>query len=64
MTPLQSHLARFPKARASTLAYLIDREKVHAKLEAEIEAEVDRIISASFRTFAVNTIRAFKAGRI
>lgn len=37
MTPAQ-HLTRYPQARSSTLAYLIEREKVHDRLRKEIAA--------------------------
>lgn len=40
MSPLD-HIRRFPKARSSTLAHLIEQERVHAKLRAEI-AKIQR----------------------
>lgn len=64
MTPALDHLKRFPKARASTLVFLIEREKVNARLEAEIEARVAGQIAAAFRTFPINIKRAFVAGRL
>jgi len=37
----RDHLSRYPKARSTTLAHLIEQERVHAKLRAEI-AKIER----------------------
>ena len=38
MNTLSRHISSYPKARASTLAYLIEREKKHEQLRKEVEA--------------------------
>lgn len=62
--PIQRHLERYPNARASTLVHLIERDKTSARLEAEIEARIAKQVAAGFRTFAINTWRAYAAGRL
>lgn len=41
-----------------------ERAETTAKLMAEVEAKVDRQISASFRTFSINIWRAVKEGKL
>lgn len=46
----QAHYRRFPSARASTLAHLIQQEKKTAELVAEVEATVGAILVADLET--------------
>lgn len=65
MTPAQErHLARFPSARASTLADIARREKTSALIEAEYEAWLHKQLLASLRTLPINAKRAYVAGRL
>lgn len=65
MTPAQErYLAKFPNARASTLAQIEAKEITTVRLETEIEARIDRQVAAAFRTFAINVWRAERAGRL
>lgn len=63
MTPSE-HLAKYPKARASTLAFIIAKEARNAQLKAEVEKRIDRQIAAAFRPFHINVWRAYCAGRL
>ncbi len=38
MNTISRHLSSYPKARSSTLAYLIQRERMTAQLRKEVEA--------------------------
>lgn len=62
--PIQRHLDKYPNARASTLAHIIQKEKTSAALMAGVEARVAKQVAAGFRTFAINTWRAHAAGRL
>lgn len=54
----QVHYRRFPSARASTLAHLIQQEKKTAELVAEVEATVGAILVADLETELAGFSRA------
>ena len=64
MTTASEHLAKYPNARGTTLAYLILRDKKNAELQADIERRIDRQVASAFKTFAINVWRAYCAGRL
>ena len=43
---IQTHLKRFPQARPTTLAYLIERDKITQQLRNEVAAEARRKLFA------------------
>lgn len=43
---ISSHLKRFPQARPTTLAYLIERDKITQQLRNEVAAEARRKLFA------------------
>ncbi len=43
---IQSHLSKYPNARSSTVAYLIQRDKITQQLRNEVAAEARRKLFA------------------
>lgn len=64
MNPALTHLGKYPKARASTLAYLIVRQATTEKLAKEYDAWLTKQLLASLRTLPINVKRAHAAGRL
>lgn len=64
MTTASEHLAKYPNARGTTLAFLIQRDKKNEELRADIERRIDRLISTAFRTFPINIKRQYERGKL